>query len=672
MPRFHGFTKKQLLDVYRNMALSRRLDEKILILLLQGKSAFHTGGSGHEAAQLAAAQVIRRGEDWPCPYYRDMAFTIGLGITARQQLLSSLSRAEDSYSAGRQMPTHFSSRKLNMITQSSVTGTQYLQAVGCAMALVKGGEKGIVYVSSGEGATSQGDFHEALNWASREKLPVIFHIEDNKYAISVHVSEQTSGESVYGIVAGYKNLARFQVDGTDFFEAHMAFSKAADRARKRKGPSVVVSDVVRLLPHSSSDDQKKYRDKEELDADRLRDPISRFSDACFEGGVISREEFEKIDAEVRAQVEEDAEWAEARPLPSSETATRYVYCEDDETSGLEESEPSYISDRIVPVDAINHALHEEMAQNKKMVIYGQDVANLKGGVFMATKGLTVEFGEERVYNSPLAESSIIGTAIGMACVGWKPVVEIQFCDYIWTATMQIRNEVATIRFRSNNEWSCPIVIRVPVGGYVHGGIYHSQSIEGFFLNLPGIRIAYPSNAADAKGLLKTACRMNDPVLFMEHKALYRFAPAATPEPDEDYLLPFGKARTVKEGSDLTIITYGMMVYKSLEAAKSLESSMDVSIEIIDLRTLNPLDYDSIEQSLAKTNKALVVYEGNITNGAGAEISAVIADRYFELLDGPVRRVAAKDCHVGFSAVIEDVVLPQAEDVAQAAQELLEY
>ncbi|MDP6593907.1 MAG: transketolase C-terminal domain-containing protein, partial [Candidatus Marinimicrobia bacterium] len=433
-----------------------------------------------------------------------------------------------------------------------------------------------------------------------------------------------------------------------------------------------VSDVVRLLPHSSSDDQKKYRDKEELEADRKRDPISRFSDACAEGGVISRKEFEKIDAEVRQSVEEDAEWAEARPLPSPETATRYVYSEDDETTALEESEPSYISDRIVPVDAVNHALHEEMARNKKMVIYGEDVADLKGGVFTATKGLTAEFGEERVYNSPLAESSIIGTAIGMACVGWKPVVEIQFSDFIWTAMMQIRNEMATIRYRSNNEWSCPIVIRVPVGGYVHGGIFHSQSIDGYFLHLPGIRIAYPSNSADAKGLLKTACRMDDPVIFMEHKSLYRFVPAATPEPDEDYLLPFGKARTVKEGSDLTIITYGMMVYKSLEAARSLESSMGVSIEIIDLRTLNPLDYDSIERSLHKTSKALVVYEDNITNGAGAEISAIIADRYFELLDGPVKRVAAKDCPVGFSAVIEDVVLPQAEDVAQAAQELIEY
>lgn len=672
MPRFHGFTKKELMNVYRNMILARKLDEKMLIMLRQGKSSFHIGGSGHEAAQLAAAQLMRPGEDWAYPYYRDLAFCLGLGMTPREVLLCFLSREEDPNSSGRQMPAHYGHRELRIVSQSSPSGSQFLQAVGCGMGVAREGTKEVVYVSGGEGTTSQGDFHEALNWSSRDKLPVIFHIEDNKYAISVLISEQTSGESVYRMVAGYTNLARFQVDGTDFFESHVAFQKAVDRARKGKGPSVIVSDMVRLLLHSSSDDHRKYRSEEELEADQKRDPITRFSHYCVENEVISSDEFEKIESEARDQVDSDAEWADSRDHPSSEAATRFVFSENGSTLPTEESEPNYISDKIVLVDAINHALREEMSRNDKMVVYGQDVADMKGGVFTATRGLTTEFGHERVFNSPLAESSIIGTAVGMSSAGWKPVVEIQFGDFIWTAMMQIRNEVASMRYRSNNDWACPIVIRVPVGGYIHGGLCHSQSIEGFFIHLPGIRLAYPSNAADAKGLLKMACRMDDPVLFMEHKGLYRFAQAAIPEPDDEYLLPFGKARTVREGTDMTIVTYGMLVYKSLEAAKMLKESMGASIEIIDLRTLNPLDLNAIERSLQKTSKVLIAYEDNITNGPGAEISAIISDRYFELLDGPVQRVAGKDCPIPFSAVLEDQILPQTEDIVEKARELLEY
>ncbi|MDA2935855.1 thiamine pyrophosphate-dependent enzyme [Patescibacteria group bacterium AH-259-L05] len=672
MSHFHGFTKEELLTIYRNMVLTRKLDEKMLILLRQGKGFFHIGAGGHEAAQLAAARVMRPGEDWFYPYYRDLPFCLGIGMTAREVLLCFLSRDEDPNSGGRQMPTHYSHKKLRVVSQSSPTGTQFLQAVGCGMAVAKEGKKEVVYVSAGEGTTSQGDFHEALNWSSKDKLPIIFHIEDNKYAISVHISEQTSGASVYHMVAGYKNLARFQVDGTDFFESYLTFQKAVDRARKGKGPSVIVSDVVRLFPHSSSDDHRKYRKEEEIEADQKRDPIKCFSDYCVEGDVISHEEFQDIDKEVEEQVRADADWAESRPLPDPESATRFVYSQDSCPLLSAEPEPNYISDKIVMVDAINHALREEMSRNDKMVVYGQDVADMKGGVFTATKGLTIEFGHDRVFNSPLAESSIIGTAAGMAVAEWKPVVEIQFGDYIWTAMMQIRNEVAPMRYRSRNDWSCPIVIRVPVGGYIHGGLCHSQSIDGYFLHLPGIRIAYPSNAEDAKGLLKTACRIDDPVMFMEHKALYRLAQAATPEPDENYLLPFGKAKIIQEGSDLSIITYGMMVYKSLEASKKLHESTGASIEIIDLRTLNPMDLDTIERSLKKTNKVLVVYEDNITNGPGAEISAIIGERFFEFLDGPVIRVAAKDSPVPFSSVLEDRVLPQTEDIVTSARQLLEY
>ena len=667
MARLHGFMKKELLGVYRNMVTARRLDEKMLIMLKQGKSFFQIGCSGHEAAQLAAATVMRPGEDWAYPYYRDAALCLGLGMTAKEQLLCFLAKADDPNSGGRQMPQHYGHKELRIVSQSSATGTQFLQAVGSGMTRKWDKTKEIVYVSCGEGSTSQGDFHEALNWASREKVPVIFHVEDNEYAISVHISEQTAGGSVYSMVSGYQNLARFNVDGTDFFETHLAFKKAADRARKGKGPTVIISHVVRLLPHSSSDDQRKYRTEDELSEDQAKDPITRFEQMCTAGKIINQKDFDKIKKEVFTQIDKDAEWAEQQDHPDIDTAMDHIYSNNGQ---LETADLNQIADKIVIIDAINHALAEEMQTNDKMVIFGQDIADPKGGVFTATKGLTDKFGRDRVFNSPLAESSIIGTAVGMAVTGWKPVVEIQFGDYIWYGMMQIRNEVATMRYRSNNTWSCPIVIRVPVGGYIHGALCHSQSIDGYFVHLPGIYIAYPATAADAKGLLKAACRMDDPVMFMEHKGLYRQGYCATPEPDKNYVLPFGKARVVREGDHVTIITWGAMVQKSIEAVK--ECNAIGNVEIIDLRTLNPLDRESIRVSLDKTGKAMVVYEDNLTNGFGAEISAIIADEYFELLDGPIKRVAAQNSPVPYNWYLEMQILPQTSDIVAALTELLEY
>ncbi len=667
MARLHGFMKKELLEVYRKMVTARRLDEKMLIMLKQGKSFFQIGCSGHEAAQLAAATVMRPGEDWAYPYYRDAALCLGLGMTAKEQLLCFLAKADDPNSGGRQMPQHYGHKELRIVSQSSATGTQFLQAVGSGMTRKWDKTKEIVYVSCGEGSTSQGDFHEALNWASREKVPVIFHVEDNEYAISVHISEQTAGGSVYSMVSGYQNLARFDVDGTDFFETHLAFKKAAERARKGKGPTVIISHVVRLLSHSSSDDQRKYRTEDELSEDQAKDPITRFEQMCTAGKIINQKDFDKIKKEVFTQIDKDAEWAEQQDHPDIDTAMDHIYSNNDQ---LEAADLNQIADKIVIIDAINHALAEEMQTNDKMVIFGQDIADPKGGVFTATKGLTDKFGRDRVFNSPLAESSIIGTAVGMAVTGWKPVVEIQFGDYIWYGMMQIRNEVATMRYRSNNTWSCPIVIRVPVGGYIHGALCHSQSIDGYFIHLPGIYIAYPATAADAKGLLKAACRMDDPVMFMEHKGLYRQGYCATPEPDKNYVLPFGKARVVREGDHVTIITWGAMVQKSIEAVKKCNAIGNV--EIIDLRTLNPLDRESIRVSLDKTGKAMVVYEDNLTNGFGAEISAIIADEYFELLDGPIKRVAAQDSPVPYNWYLEKQILPQTSDIVAALTELLEY
>ena len=431
---------------------------------------------------------------------------------------------------------------------------------------------------------------------------------------------------------------------------------------------MIISNVVRLLAHSSSDDQRKYRDERSLSKDLKKDPLKILESKCLDAGFLDNDELGKIKARIEAQVDSDAKWAESQQYPEPSTALDFIYSGG---NSFENQGYKTISDKIVLVDAINHALHEEMSLNDKMVIYGQDIADPKGGVFTATRGLSEKFGNNRVFNSPLAESSIVGTAIGMSVAGYKPVVEIQFGDYIWTAMMQIRNELATMRYRSNNAWSCPMVIRVPVGGYIHGALCHSQSIDGYFMHLPGIYIAYPSCALDAKGLLKMACRMNDPVIFMEHKGLYRQNYAATQEPDEEYVLPFGKGRIVNRGDELTLITWGAMVQKSLDAIRSLALS-DGLIEVIDLRTLNPVDLDLVKTSIMKTSKVLIVHEDNMTNGPGAEISAIISDKFFELLDGPIRRVAAKDSPVPFNWHIEEVILPQTEDVANAISEILEY
>ena len=668
MPKLNGYSKKDLLDIYKKMALARRLDEKQLIMLKQGKAFFHIGCSGHEASQMAAAQNMIPGKDWSYPYYRDAALCLGLGMTSKEQLLSFLAKADDPNSGGRQMPQHYGHKDLRIVSQSSPTGTQFLQAVGCAMSRKWENDHEIVYVSSGEGSTSEGEFHEALNWASREKLPIIFHIQDNEYAISVHVSEQTSGSSVFSMVNGYDNLSRYEVDGTNFFETDLAFREAIERARQGKGPSVIVSNVVRLLSHSSSDDQKKYRKKEDLDKDKNRDPLLVFEKNCIKNKILKEGDFEKLRNEIIQIVDQDAEWADKQNHPDPNSATNHIYSNE---PNLNETPSNYKNEKIVLVDAINHAMHEEMELNDKMIIYGEDIADPKGGVFTATRGLSDSFGDKRVFNSPLAEASIVGTAVGLATTGWKPCVEIQFGDYIWPAMMQIRNEVASMRYRSNGSWKCPMVIRVPVGGYIHGAICHSQSIDGYFMHMPGIRIAYPSNAEDAKGLLKAALRMDDPVLFLEHKGLYRQGFAASKEPDENYVLPFGVGKKIMEGDIVTVISWGAMVQKSIEAINMLEIDNGI-IDLIDLRTLNPLDYEMIGESVKKTGKILIVHEDNKMNGPGAEISAHIAENYFDDLDAPIMRVASSDSHIPYNWHLEEKILVQTEDIQKALKELLEY
>ncbi len=665
--------KKDMLAALRVMMTARFSDEKHLTLVKQGKSFFHIGCSGHEGSQTAIALSLKKGHDWGWTYYRDMAFTYGMGFTTNEYFLMAFAKAEDPASGGRQMPGHYGHPKLNLPTQSSPTGTQFLNAVGTALATKKQGTDEITYVSSGEGTTSQGEFYEAVNWAAREKLPVLFHIQDNGYAISVPKEKQSMGSDVGHSFCCYSNLKMITFNGWDYFDSLKAAREAVDYLRAGKGSVLMHSYVERLLPHSSSDDQRKYRKAEELEKGKAeKDPISFLSSYLISNKLASDEEILELQKDVVRELDDSIEWASGRPDPLVEDSLKHVFA-DESTRDLSyaDNEPAE-GNQIVMVDAINHALKEEMEKNEKLLVFGEDIEDPKGGVFTATRGVSDMFGTERVFNSPLAEASIIGVATGLAVRGFKPVVEIQFGDYIWPAFMQFKNEVATMRYRSDGGFTAPVVCRVAVGGYIHGGLCHSQNIESIFSHIPGLMIAYPSNAADAKGLLKTACRLQDPVLFCEHKGMYRLPFSRSIEPDENYLLPFGKARVVKEGSDATIVTYGMGVRDSVNAVRKYEKDTGKSIEIIDLRTIIPWDKETVLISVKKTSRVLIVHEDTLTTGFGAEISATISQHAFRELDAPVMRLAAKDSHIPYAPVYEEDVLPNEKKVLDNLKELMEF
>lgn len=667
------FNTEELLRNLKQMLIARSIDNKAMNLLRQGRSFFHIAGSGHEAIQTVVGNALDPKVDWFYPYYRDLAVALAAGVKPKEFFLQCFAKSEDPSSGGRQLPCHWGHPDINIPSQSSPTGTQFLQAVGTALAIKRSGKKGVAYVSSGEGTTSQGEFHEAVNWASREKLPVLFVIENNKYAISVPVHMQSGGKgnSISEMMGGFDNLYRAKIDGTDYLEAYEEINKALDYIRSGKGPALIEAEVVRLLSHSSSDDQKKYRNEKELQEDLKNCPIEKLAQKLIKQGALTKEEYENMKTEAVAFVGNEADEAASGTDPDPSGAATHVFDESGFKEGFdyELSVPS--GKPVVMVDAINHALMEELERNDKIYVFGEDIADKKGGVFTATKGLSTKFGDDRVFNSPLAEASIMGVAVGMAIEGLKPVVEIQFGDYIWPAFMQMKSEVATMRYRSNNTYTAPVVTRVAVGGYIHGGLYHSQNIESIFAHVPGIYIAYPSNAADAKGLLKTACRMNDPVLFCEHKGLYRQSFAMAPEPDENYLLPFGKAKVVKEGNDLTVVSYGLSMWDAVLAAKKLEEEGH-SVEVIDIRTIIPLDMETIANSVKKTNKVVVLHEDTLTGGFGGEIAARIADECFQYLDGPVKRIAGLDSHIPYAPVLENEILPSRKRVLGGIKELLEY
>ena len=690
---------KLLIDMYRTMYLSRRLDDKEIQLKGQNKIFFQISGAGHEAVLVAAGVVLKPGYDWFYPYYRDRALCLQLGMTPLEQLLSAVGAEDDPNSHGRQMPSHWGHKKLNIVSQSSPTGTQLLQAVGSAEASyrfdlipelkerIKGfHDDEVTYVSLGEGTSSGGEFWEALNTASNLKLPVVFLVEDNGYAISVPVEVQTAGGDVSRLVENFPSLYVQRCDGTDAIESLETMRRAVDYARRRQGPAFVHAKVIRPYSHSLSDDEKLYRPDEERTGEAERDPVKRFGALLIDEGVIDQTGLQKIKDEVDREVIEAADKALAAAQPAPETATNFVYSPDvDPTSKqFDTEEGAELSGNPgTMVDLINRALHTEMQRDPRIVVFGEDVADCsreeylnvvkgKGGVFKVTANLQRKFGGNRVFNSPLAEANIVGRAIGLATRGMKPVVEIQFFDYIWPAMHQIRNELALLRWRSGNEWKAPMVIRVPIGGYLKGGaVYHSQSGVSTFTQIPGLRVIYPSNALDANGLLRTAIRCDDPVMFLEHKHLYRQAYNKSAYPPDEFMIPFGKAKRVREGKDLTIITYGAMVQRSLVAAKQAEQE-GTSVEIIDLRSLLPYDWDAIVESVQKTNRVIVAHEDPLSFGYGAEIAARISGELFQDLDAPVRRVCALDTFVAYAPQLEDAILPQSSDVAKAIAELKAY
>ncbi len=658
-----------LTEYYEKLLQCYYVEERSKVFVRQGKVAFYASTRGHDQVQVGVPMLMRPGHDWFYTYYREKSVAVTLGMPYKDIFLGLLNRDGDPNSQGVNMPEQWSSPALKLVAQSACTGTQYLPAVGAARAMRYDGSDAIVYASSGEGATSEGEFFEALNWAYRERLPVLFVVQNNGYAISVPQRYQT-GSMIHRIAEGFR-LPAYHLDGTSGFDSfYELLPEVISDIRSGKGPALIEFEVVRLDHHSSSDDQRKYRSKHELESALARDPLLRAERQLLDAGVLTEGDVQDLRGRIKAEVDAAAEEADRHPYPQNYDITKHVFS--DRIPVTEESEPNYINPRVSMVQAINEGLREEMRRNPKIVMWGEDIQDPKGGVFGVTKGLTDEFGEARCMNSALAEASILGIAGGMGTAGYMPIVEIQFADYIWPAFMQMRDEIAPMRWRSAGDWGCPMVCRVAVGGYIKGGPWHSANIEAFFANVPGWYVIYPCCAEDAKGLIKTAARMSDPVLFLEHKGLYRAMPARTAEPDENYLIPFGKARTRRHGTDLTVITWGYTVHQTEAVASVLEQEGKASVEIIDLRSIIPWDKQAVFESVRRTNRALVAHEDSLTMGFGAEVAAEISRSCFDHLDAPVSRVGALDSFVPSAVNLEREALPSEESLRAAIEQLLRY
>lgn len=685
---------QQLVAAYRNMLLSRRLDDKEVQLKGQNKIFFQISGAGHEAILTAAGMILKPAYDWFYTYYRDRALCLELGVTAAEMLYEAVGAAIDPASGGRQMPSHWGHKAYNIVSASSPTGTQFLQGVGSAEATLRakllnitdGFQKDeVVFISTGEGQTSEGEFWESLNTASNLKLPAVYLVEDNGYAISVPVEVNTTGGSISKLVRTFPDLYIEEVDGCNLLESYDAMQRAVDYARQRKGPALVHAKVIRPYSHSLSDDEKLYRPPAEREADAARDPVTQFPKWLVAEGHATEDEIKQVQKEVESVVLAATDDALAQPQPDPDTVYFGVYSPDVDPTSEQfdtEDDPQFSGEPTTMVDLLNSCMKDEMRRDKKIVVFGQDVADVsreeylgkvkgKGGVFKVTWGLQKEFGSARVYNSPLAEANIVGRAIGLAVRGFKPVVEVQFFDYIWTAYMQLRDELATMRWRSNNNFSAPVVVRTTYGGYIRGAIYHSQTGATLFTHCPGLRVVCPATALDANGLLRTAIRCDDPVIFLEHKHLYRQIYNKSAYPGPNFMIPFGKAKVVREGTDVTLVTYGATVQRALTAANAVAEN-GISVEVIDLRTLSPWDRDTVFESVKKTSRVIVGYEDSISWGFGAEIAASIADECFAWLDAPVMRVASTDTFVGYAPRLEDAILPQVDDFRQAYEKIVQY
>ncbi len=704
-PKVQGLDHDTLLRIYRTMYLSRRLDDREIQLKRQNKIYFQISSAGHEAVCATMGLFLRPGVDWLFPYYRDRALCLMVGITPLETLLAGVGAKDDPSSGGRQMPSHWGQPRLNIVSKSSCTGTQFLHAVGAAEATLyyEGRPKAleqakkaplgqyvsqqrdeIVYVSGGDGATSEGEFWESLNAACVKKLPLVYLIEDNGYAISVPVEVQTAGGSISKLVRDFPWLHVAECDGTDPFESYSVCKEAVQYCRERRGPALIHAHVTRPYSHSLSDDEKLYKSPAEREEEARRDPISKMALLLVREGILDQKQIETLEAEIDEEVRAAADQALAAEQPSVDSIHENVYSpEIDPTSAAFETQPHFHGAPKTMVEMVALTLSDEMARDERITVFGEDVADAsreenlkqvkgKGGVFKATSGLQRKYGHDRVFNTPLAEAGIVGRAIGMAVRGLKPVAEIQFFDYIWPAMMQIRDELCVMRWRSNGAFKAPVVLRVPIGGYLTGGgVYHSQSGESIFTHCPGLRVVMPSTALDVAGLLRTAIRCDDPVMFFEHKHLYRQPYNRSEFPGPDFTIPFGKARMVKEGSDLSIITYGAVVHRAEIAAAQLQRD-GVNVEILDLRSLSPYDWEAIAATVRKTHRAIVAYEDMLSWGYGAEIAARIADELFEELDAPVKRVAAMDTFCAYAPKLEEAILPQTSHIVAAVKQLLEY
>ncbi len=699
----YDLSKEDLISMLKNIYRSRKIDDAEISMKKQSKAFFQISGAGHEGILTAVAKVLKPSYDYFIPYYRDRALVLGLGVTPYEMLCQANGNLGDTASKGRQMPAHWGNKKLNIISKSSCTGTQFLQACGVAEAgkffsqlknqkvkldNISYQDDEIVYVSCGDGTTSQGEFWEGLTTSVVNKLPVLFLVEDNGYAISVPTFVQTPKGSISKALDDFPGLKIYTCDGNCPIESYEVLVKASKYLREGKGPVLVHAFVTRPYSHSLSDDQTMYRTQDELDQEKVVDVFNSYPKFLVESGLISADEQKEIFDSVILEVKEAMKKAIETPWPSKNECLKYLYSEEkDLTSSSFDKNPNFSGKEDVPMaGAINKVLKSEFSRNPLLRLFGEDVADFsqleklkdsslkgKGGVFKVSSGVQRVAKEGQVFNSPLAEANIIGRAIGMALRGIRPVVEIQFFDYIWTAYMQLKNEMATMRYRSGGDFKCPMVVRVPIGGYLRGGaIYHSQTGESFFTHIPGLRVVYPSNALDAAGLLRTAIQGDDPVMFLEHKHLYYQGYNRCADPGDDFMIPFGKARLVKEGDHATIVTWGALVQRSLEAVRKIEGETQVSIEILDLRTLAPFDMEAIKESLKKTNRILICHEEMKTSGFAGEIAARVNEECFESLDAPIMRVTSKDSHVAYCPDLEDEILPQIDDVYNELKKLLAY